>query len=201
MTKSSTHNLSHAHRKTTPKVAAEKARLTNGKTAPRVAAGEPRDVAPRRTPKVAAGARDAAPKPPTGTTEKTGDRQFGLQVPSSMQALAERNITQAREVYERSKNTLHAVLESLEKSCEGTVALNRKIIDIAERNATTGFDLAMSLAGAKNLPEVMNLQVDCWRKQFANLSAQAEELRTLSTRVATSVAEPIKAQVTHGMDA
>ena len=112
MTKSSTHNLSHAHRKTAPNAAAEKARLTNGKSAPKAAVGEPRDVAPRRAPKVAAGARDAAPKPaPTRTTEKAGDRQLGLQVPSSMQALAERNVTQAREVYERSKNRLHAVLE------------------------------------------------------------------------------------------
>src|SRR5262249_441301 len=144
--------LSDAHRKTTPKAAAQKARLTNGKTAPRVAVGEPRDVAPRRAPKVAAGTRDAAPKPASNvTTEKAVDRQFGVQVPSSMQALAERNVTQAREVYERSRNTLHAVLESLDKSCEGAAALNRKIIDIAERNVTAGFDLAMSLAGAKNL--------------------------------------------------
>jgi phasin len=199
MTKSSTHNLSDAHRKTTPKAAAGKARLTNGKTAPRVAVGEPRAVAPRRVPKVAAGTRDAAPKPvPNVTTERTGDRKFELQVPSSMQALAERNVTQAREVYERSKNTLHAVLESLDKSCEGAVALNRKIIDIAERNVTASFDLAMSLAGAKNLAEVMNLQADYWRRQFDNLGAQAEELRALSTKVATSVTEPIKAQVTHG---
>ena len=196
MTKSSTHNLSDAHRKTTPKAAAEKARLANGKTVPRVAVGEPRAVAPRRAPKVAAGTRDAAPKP--APTERTGDRQFELQVPSSMHALVERNVTQAREVYERSKNTLHAVLESLDKSCEGAVALNRKIIDIAERNVTAGFDLAMSLAGAKNLAEVMNLQADYWRRQFGNLSAQAEELCALSTQVATSVTEPIKAQVTHG---
>ena len=81
------------------------------------------------------------------------------------------------------------------------MALNRKIIDIAERNVTAGFDLAISLAGAKNLAAVMNLQVDYWRKQFGNLSAQAEELRALSTKVATSVTEPIKAQVTHGTDA
>jgi hypothetical protein len=60
--------------------------------------------------------------------------------------------------------------------------------------------LARIVTDPRALPEVMNLQADYWRKQFANLSAQAEELRALSTRVATSVAEPIKAQVTHGMD-
>jgi hypothetical protein len=186
MTKSSTHKtLSDAHRKTAPKAAAEKASLTNGKTAP----------------KVAVGARDTAPKPAANVaTKKAGDRQFEVQLPSSLQALAERNVAQTRELYERSKNTFQAVLEGMEKSSVGAVALNRKIIDIAERNVSTGFDLAMSLAGAKNLPEVMNLQADYWRKQFANLSAQAEELRALSTRVATSVTEPIKALVTNGIN-
>ena len=59
----------------------------------------------------------------------------------------------------------------------------------------------MSLAVAKNLAEVTNLQAAFWRKQFGNFSAQAEELRTLSTKVAASVTEPMKAQVTLGTDA
>jgi hypothetical protein len=33
---------------------------------------------------------------------------------------------------------------------QGAVALNRKIIDIAQRNINSSFDLAKSLAGAKN---------------------------------------------------
>jgi Phasin protein len=37
-------------------------------------------------------------------------------------------------------------------------ALNRKIIDIAQRNVSSGFDLAKSLAGAKNLAEMVELQ-------------------------------------------
>ena len=188
MTKSSTHNLSDAHRKTAAKVAAGKARVTNGKAAP-----------PKAAPKVTARTRDEAAQPAANvTTEKARNNQFEVQVPSSMQALAERNVAETRELYERSKNTLHAVLESLEKSCEGAVALNRKIIDSAERNVSASFDLAMSLAGAKNLAEVINMQAAYWRRQFGNLRAQAEELRALSTKVATSVTEPIKAQVTHG---
>ena len=184
MTKSATPKvLSDTHRKTAPKVAAQKARLTNGKTAPKVALEEPRHTAPKPAPKVVAGTRDAAPKPAAYvSTKKASNGQFKVQVPSSMQALTERNVVQTRELYERSKNTLHAVLEGMEKSCDGAVALNRKIIDIAEHNVTAGFDLAMSLAGAKNLAEVMNLQAAYWRTQFGNLSAQAEELRTLSKK-------------------
>jgi phasin len=208
MTKSSTPKLlSEAHRKTDPKVATGKARLTNGKASPKVAVQDARDASPKPAPKVRiAEARDAALKPaPKVATEKASNAQSEAfrdpQVPNSMRALAERNVAQTRELYERSKNTLHAVLESIERSYEGTVALSRRIIDIAERNVSSGFELAMSLAGAKNLAEVMNLQAAYWRKQFGNLSAQAEELRALSTKVATSVTEPIKAQVTDGMDA
>jgi hypothetical protein len=206
MTKSSTPKLlSEAHRKTAPKVPTGKARLTNGKASPNVGVGEAPDAAPKPAPKVGVGeARDAAPKrAPKVTIEKASNAQSeasrDTQVPSSMRALAERNVAQTRELYERSKNTFHAVLESFEKSCAGAVALNHKIIDIAERNVSTGFDLAMSLAGAKNLAEVMNLQAVYWRKQFGNLSAQGEELRALSTKVAASVTEPIKAQVTNSI--
>ena len=35
------------------------------------------------------------------------------------------------------------------------MALNRKIIDIAQRNINSGFDHAKSLAGAKNLAEAI----------------------------------------------
>ena len=81
------------------------------------------------------------------------------QVPEAMRALAEKNIAQTREIYERSKDALDAVLESWERSFDavgqGAVALNRKVIDIAQRNINSGFDLAKSLAAAKNLAEAM----------------------------------------------
>lgn len=70
------------------------------------------------------------------------------QVPDSMRALAERNVAQTRELYERSKNAFQAVLESWENFLGGAVALNRKIIDMTERNIASSFDLATSLAGA-----------------------------------------------------
>jgi hypothetical protein len=60
-------------------------------------------------------------------------------------------VAQTRQLYERSKDAFDAILESWEKSFGGTVALNRKIIDIAERNITSSFDLAVKLAGAKAL--------------------------------------------------
>ena len=60
---------------------------------------------------------------------------------------------------DRSKDALDASLAALERTFDaagqGAVAFNRKIIDIAQRNVNSGFDLAKSLAGAKSLPETL----------------------------------------------
>ena len=126
------------------------------------------------------------------------------QLPEAMRALAEKNIAQTRELYERSKDALEAVLASWEKSFDaagqGAVALNRKVIDITQRNINSGFEFAKSLSGAKNLTEAMELQATYWRKQLGTLGAQAEEMRNLSTQVTADVTEPIKAQVARGME-
>jgi hypothetical protein len=122
------------------------------------------------------------------------------QVPAPLRDLAESNIAQTREIYERSKDTLQAVLASWQRSFgvanQGAVALNFKIMDIAERNISTGFDLAMSLAGAKNAAEAMELQSAYWRKQLSRLQTQTEEVRALSTRITANVTEPIESEVT-----
>jgi phasin len=118
------------------------------------------------------------------------------EVPEAMRALAEKNITQTREVYERSKDAFETVLGNWERTLDaagqGAVALNRKVVDVAQRNINSGFDLAKSLAGAKNLGEAAELQAAYWRKQLAALAAQAEELRSLSTKVAADAVAPMK---------
>ena len=130
--------------------------------------------------------------------------EIARDTPEAMRALAEKSIAQTRELYERSKDALETALDSWEKSFDaanqGAVALNRKIIDITQRNINSGFDIAKSLAGAKNLAEATELQAAYWRKQVGALTAQAEEVRTLSTKVTADVAEPIKAQLTRGAD-
>jgi hypothetical protein len=41
---------------------------------------------------------------------------------------------------------------------QGAMELNRKVIDIAQRNVNSGFDLAKSLAGARTVHEAVDLQ-------------------------------------------
>ena len=163
------------------KAAAQKAHSTYRKSAPKAAAKKAR-----------------------GTYRKTS-AQFeefvhDAQMPEAMRTLAEKSVAQTRELCEHS---LEAVLESWERfvdAGQGAVALNRKAIDIARHNINTGFGFAVSLARAKNLAEVMELQAAYWRKQLGELAAQAGEMRTLSTMTA-DVAAPIRAQVTRASKA
>ena len=73
-----------------------------------------------------------------------------------------------------------------------------QIVDIARRNVEANFDLATSLAGAKDLTDVVELQSAFWRKQFGVLTAQAEEVHSLSAQVTADAAEPIKWQMARG---
>ena len=124
------------------------------------------------------------------------------QVPGTLRELAERNVSQTRAVYERSKDAVQSVLVSWNKSVgaanQGAVALNLKIIDMTERNISTGFDLAMNLAGAKNLAEAFEMQSAYWRKQLGQLQAQAEEVKVLLSRLNANVTEPIESQMKPG---
>jgi phasin len=125
-------------------------------------------------------------------------------IPESVRSMAEKTVAQTRDVYERSKAALEAGLDAVEKTLDaagqGATALNRKVIDIAQRNVNSGFDLAKSLAGAKTVPQAVELQSEYWRKQLESLPTQAEELRVLSTKVAADTLDPIKAQIARGMN-
>ena len=159
------------------------------KPARKVAARKARGANPKTTSKVGKARKKLAAKTLRKTLRKT-DTQFeqlrGAQVPDTLQVLAEKNLAPTRDQYERSKNTLKAVLESWQKSFgaagDGAVALNRKIVDITERNINTGFDLATGLVRAKNLAEVVELHAAYWRKLLGGLQTQAEEGRAASSR-------------------
>ena len=113
-----------------------------------------------------------------GTHRKTAAlfEQFpGAQVPDTFRVLAESNVAQTRVLYQHSKSTVQAVLESWQKSFgaagQGMVAMNVRMMDAAERNINASFDLATNLAGARGLAEVMELQAAYWRNVLGELRA------------------------------
>ena len=126
-------------------------------------------------------------------------------VPESVRALAEKTVNQSREAYERGKEQLEEAIDALERSFDaagqGATAFNRKMIDLAQRNLNSAFDLAKKLAGAKTLGEIVELQSAFIRSQFDVFASQASEIRALTTKIAADTTEPIKHQVTKTFEA
>jgi phasin len=135
-------------------------------------------------------------------TDQLGQLGLDTAVPEGVRALAEKSVAQTRQACDRSFDAFDASLTTFERSFEaagqGAAAFNRKIVDIARRNVDASFDLATSLAGAKDLADMVELQSAFWREQFGVLTAQAEEVHALSTKVTANAAEPIKSQVARG---
>jgi phasin len=137
-------------------------------------------------------------------TAQLGLLALDTAIPEAVRALDEKTVSQTREAYDRSKDALEASITTFERSFDaagwGAAAFNRKIIDIAQQNLNSYFDLANSLAGAKNLAEIVELQAAHWRKQFDTLTSQGEEVRALSTKVTADAAKPIEIHVTNSMN-
>src|SRR3972149_446655 len=93
------------------------------------------------------------------------------------------------------KAAIGALWRSFDAAVQGATAFNRKLIDLAQRNLNSAFDLAKSLAGAKNLAEIVELQSTFIRHQFDVFANQAGEIRALTSKIAADTAEPIKNQV------
>jgi phasin len=132
-------------------------------------------------------------------TERLGALGLNAAIPESVRALAEKTVDQTRAAYDRSTDAFEASVTTFEQSFDaagqGAAAFNRKIIDIAKRNLDSSFDLAKSLAGAKSLTDMVEVQAAFWRKQFGALTAQAEEVRALSTKVTDDTTKAVKAQM------
>jgi phasin len=137
-------------------------------------------------------------------TTQLGLLGLSTAIPEGVRALAEKNLAQTRQVYDRSWDAFDASVATFEKSFDaagqGAAAFNRKIIDISRRNLNSVFDLATSLAGANDLADIVELQAAHWQKQLGALTSQAEEIHALSTKVAAAAGEPLKEQVKRGMD-
>ena len=149
-------------------------------------------------------AADQAGKAYRNMTTQLGQLGFNTDIPEGVRDLAEKTVAQSREVYDRSADAFDASVSTFEKSFDaagqGAAAFNRKIINIAQRNLNSVFDLAKSLAGARNLADIVEVQAAYWRKQFETLAAQAEEVRALSTKVTADTAQPLKSQMERGAD-
>ncbi len=100
------------------------------------------------------------------------------------------------------RHMMAAAFESIERSFRaaelGTVAVNRKLIDIARGHVASGFDLAKELAGAKNPLEAARLQMAYLDERMKTLAAEAAELRTLQAELVKTASAPLREHVMRG---
>src|SRR5262245_19115920 len=181
-----------------------------GNLSPQGQAANPRETSkhrgaimtPSQSPQIAAA--EAARETFRKAAKEFQSFKIDTTVPESVRALAEKTVNQSREAYERGKDALEEAIDALERAFDaagqGATAVNRKPIDLGQRNLNSVFDLAKSLAGAKNLAEIVELQSAFIRKQFDVFASQANEIRALSTKIAADTTEPIKTQVSRSFD-
>lgn len=111
-------------------------------------------------------------------------------------AASVRKAVSSMPVPELARDTVSNAMETIEESWKaaglGTVAVNRKILDFARQNVSSGLHLARSLAGAKNPVEMARLHVTFWDEQMKALASQAEELRAMSAEIVNKASEPLR---------
>ena len=149
-------------------------------------------------------AAEQARKTYSDVATQLGHVGLDTSIPEGVRDLAEKTVAHTREAYGRSMDAFETSVATFGKSFyaagEDAAAFNRQITDIARRNVNSTFDLATSLAGAKDLADVVKLQAAYWRNQVEALTVQAEEVRTLSNKVTGDAMARIKGQMARVAD-
>jgi phasin len=128
------------------------------------------------------------------------------ELPDSIRSIMKSSIEQARKAFDSfvttSENMLHGLDTSANPVADSLKSLNEKVAAFTRQNAEANFNLAMRLADARQLSEIVELQNAHMREQMETFSKQLEELRELTvkavkegSRIATSaVQSPMNTQ-------
>ena len=92
-------------------------------------------------------------------------------------------------------DAVESIEQSMKAALPAAVAVNCKLVDIAQANVNSGLALARELAGATSPLEMMRLSVMHWHAHMGVVETQAQELRILSATFMTSASEPIRAHL------
>ena len=102
-------------------------------------------------------------------------------------------------VPEPPRHLLETAIDTFERTVkaagQGTIEVNRKLLDFTRANLSSGFDFAMSLASASSSVQIMQLQMSYWDERMKVLVSQAEELRALSADLVAKANEPLREHI------
>jgi phasin len=110
------------------------------------------------------------------TKEAAMDPKTMMQVPNAVRELAEKSVEQAEKAFEAF---MSAASKSVAMVPSPATEMSKNTMTLAEKNMKAAFDHARKLIHAKDVQEVLQLQADFLRTQFA---AAGEQMKELSTR-------------------
>ena len=119
--------------------------------------------------------------------------QKPFEIPQQMRNLAEKNVEQARAVYDQFMDAMTRSLTMWTKVApsnqmtSGLSDAQDRATKFAKRNADAAFALASDLAKAKDIPEVFDIQSRYAQSQMQAFAAQAQEFAQLMTTAAVSL--------------
>jgi phasin len=118
-----------------------------------------------------------------------------MEMPAAFRELAEKNVAQAREVYERAKNIAEETTEAMESTysaaSKGYTDYGLKVIATARTNSHAAFDLIGDLLTARSYADVVEKTTTYVRSQFDAVSEQAKDLSEQAQKIYAETARPM----------
>ncbi len=108
------------------------------------------------------------------------------ELPDLIRGIMKSSIEQARKAFDSfvstSENMLHGLDTSSNPVADSLKTLNEKVASFTKQNAEANFNLAIRLADARQLSDIVELQNAYMREQMESFSRQLEELRELTVK-------------------
>jgi hypothetical protein len=126
--------------------------------------------------------KPAAKAPPRPAAQAAKPVAAPVAKPSAAAQVAPHVFAGAADSFERS----------FKEARQGTIAVNRKLIDFARENLNSSLDHVRDLAAARSPVRVMRLQMEFWHEWLETFANQTQELRALSAELVERANEPIR---------
>ena len=125
----------------------------------------------------------------------TADNQYpnvfvgqAIQLPEQLQSAIAKGVTSSRASFDKAAEYAKENLKTVEKivlaAQTGSKEIGEKVLGNAETNAKAAFEAAATLASAKTLPELAQLQTNFIQQQLSVMHRQNQELFQLSAQLA-----------------
>ncbi len=119
------------------------------------------------------------------------------EIPAQVREIAEKSVDQARKAVDSLMQAAQKAGQTVEGSAStlssSTKDVNAKVIAYAEANIGASFDLATSVAKAKDYNEILKLNTSFVQAQMQAYAEQAKELGALAQKAVTEATSSVKA--------